>query len=86
MPKPNKDSDVQVAHQLQRRISRYGYGSGGIEVQFENGVATIMGRVPDGRDKIEIEKIVREDRRVKKIWNNLSIFESQDSMFYRGRL
>lgn len=81
-----KDSDIQVAHQLQRRISRYGYGSGGIEVQFENGVATIMGRVSDGRDKREVEKIVREDSRVKKICNSLSVFESPGSMFYRGKI
>lgn len=81
-----KDSDIQVAHQLERRVSRYGYGSGGIEIQFEKGVAIIMGRVSDGRDKIEVEKIVREDKRVKKIENCLSVFESPGSMFYRGRL
>ena len=86
MSKPKKDTDVQVAHQIQRRISRYGYGSGGIEVQFENGVATILGRVTDARDKIQVEKIDGEDSRVKKIWNSLSVFESPGSMFYRGRL
>lgn len=81
-----EDRDIQIAHQLERRISRYGYGAGGIEIQFEKGLAIIMGRVSDGKDKIEVEKIVREDKRVKKIENCLSVFEEPDSMFYRRRI
>ncbi|HAV42977.1 TPA: hypothetical protein DCX15_03055 [bacterium] len=76
-------SDAQIGRDLELRLFRLNLGEK-IRVAVSNGVVTLNGSVPTFRDKIEIERAVLEDRRIRKVKNMLRVITEVSPMVKRG--
>lgn len=76
-------SDVQIARDLELRLFRLRLGEK-VKVNVRNGVAVLNGSAASFRDKIEIERAVFEDRRIRKVKNMVHIITNISPMERRG--
>jgi osmotically-inducible protein OsmY len=66
-------SDAQIGREIELRLFRLNLGER-VRVRVSRGVAILYGEVPSFRDKMNIEKAVREDRRIRKVKNMVRVF------------
>jgi osmotically-inducible protein OsmY len=65
-------SDAQIGRDLELRLFRLNLGDR-VRVRVSRGVAILNGEVPTFHDKIDVERAVREDRRIRRVKNMLRV-------------
>lgn len=76
-------SDAQIGRDLELRLFRLNLGEK-VRVSVSKGVAILNGEVPSFRDKMHIERAVREDPRIRRVKNMVRVITEIAPMKSRG--